>query len=393
MGHVQYPVKPIHIILSHMSKRPAVQTMPKGILYLSTSSGPGGAERLVNKLAVGFNSESFRSLVCLFRPGWVQQQCESDGIPTTVIPNKGVFDVAWLWRFLALIRKEQVQLIHAHEFDAIVHGTLAAALARIPIVATIHGKNYYWQKATRRIAYRLVSRYARMVTVSEDLKGFVMQRTGIPSQRMRVIYNGIDAFPDVEPNDQARLRNEIGLDSQDQIVGTVGSLYPVKGHRFLVDAMPSIVEACPRARFVLVGRGDQEVPLKEQVKKLGIERYVYFLGLRQDISRLLSIMDVFVLPSLSEGLSVATLEAMASARPVVATRVGGNPELVVDGETGMLVPSVDSHALANSIADLLLDRPRARIMGLRGRERVEKRFRMNMMVDEYRKLYEECFGM
>jgi glycosyltransferase involved in cell wall biosynthesis len=367
--------------------------MRRVILHFSTGSGPGGAERLVNKLAVGFNDESFRSLVCLFRPGWLQQQCESDGIPTAVIPNKGVFDVAWLWRFLALIQKEQVQLIHAHEFDAIVHGTLAAALARIPVVATIHGKNYYWQKATRRMAYRLASRYARMVTVSEDLKGFVTQRTGIPSQLMRVIYNGIDAFPDVEPNEQARLRNEIGLHGQDQIVGAVGSLYPVKGHRFLIEAVPTIIEACPRARFVLVGRGDQEVPLKEQVKKLGIERYVYFLGLRQDISKLLSIMDVFVLPSLSEGLSVATLEAMASARPVVATRVGGNPELVVDGETGMLVPSEDSHALAKSIADLLLDRSRATLLGQRGRARVEQSFQMHMMVGQYRKLYEECLGV
>jgi glycosyltransferase involved in cell wall biosynthesis len=364
--------------------------MRRVILHFSTGSGPGGAERLVNKLAVGFNNESFRSLVCLFRPGWLQQQCEGDGIPTAVIPNKGLFDVAWLRRFLALIREEQVQIIHAHEFDAIVHGTLAAVLARIPIVATIHGKNYYWEKATRRIAYRVASRYARMVTVSEDLRGFVTQRTGIPSRLMRVIYNGIDAHPDVDPHEQALLRKEIGLDTQDQIVGAVGSLYPVKGHRFLIEAAPAIIEACPRARFVLVGRGDQEVHLKEQVERLGIERYVYFLGLRQDVRRLLSLMDVFVLPSLSEGLSVAMLEAMASARPVVATRVGGNAELVVEGETGMLVPSEDSHALANSIVSVLLDRPRARVMGLMGRERVEQRFQIYMMIDQYRKLYTEC---
>jgi glycosyltransferase involved in cell wall biosynthesis len=232
-----------------------------------------------------------------------------------------------------------------------------------------------------------------MVTVSEDLKGFVTQRTGIPSRLLRVIYNGIDAFPNVDPHEQARLRSEIGLDSQDQIVGAIGSLYPVKGHRFLIEAVPAIIEACPKARVLVVGRGDQEVHLKEQVKNLGIERYVYFLGLRQDISRLLSIMDVFVLPSLSEGLSVATLEAMASARPVVATRVGGNAELVADGETGILVPSEDSHALAKSIADVLLDSSRARLLGKRGRARVEQRFQMHMMVSEYRKLYEECLGV
>lgn len=366
--------------------------MRKSILYFSTSSGPGGAERLVNKLAVGFNTHSFRSSVCLFRPGWVQQQCENDGIPTTVIPNKGPFDIVWLRRFLELIRKEQVHLIHAHEFDAIVHGTLAAAIAGIPIVATIHGKNYYWEKATRRMAYRLVSRYACVVTVSEDLKSFVTEHTGIPGDRIRVVYNGIDVFPDIAANEQARARYEIGLDSQDQIVGAVGSLYPVKGHRYLIAAIPSVIQACPTAKFLLVGRGDQEVPLKEQVKKLGLERYVYFLGLRQDIGRLLSIMDVFVLPSLSEGLSVATLEAMASAKPVVATRVGGNPELVADGETGMLVPSEDSEALAQGITTLLLNKKRARELGQRGRARVEQQFQITMMISEYQKLYRKCLG-
>lgn len=367
--------------------------MRKVILHFSTSSGPGGAEHLVNKLARGFNEHSFRSLVCLFRPGWLQEQCKSDGISTRVIPNKGSFDLVWLWRFLRLIRKEQIQLIHAHEFDAIVHGTLAAVIARIPLVATIHGKNYYWENTIRRMAYRLVSRYAHIVTVSEDLKGFVTQRTGIATGRIRVVYNGVDSFPDIEPNEQTQLRHEIGLDDNDQIVGAVGSLYPVKGHRYLIEAVPAIIRACPRARFLLIGRGAQETQLKDQVKELGIERYVHFLGLREDIGKLLSIMDVFALPSLSEGLSVATLEAMASAKPVVATRVGGNAELVAEGETGMLVPSEDSDALAEHITELLLNRMHARTLGQNGRARVEKRFRMSIMLNEYRKLYEEALGI
>jgi glycosyltransferase involved in cell wall biosynthesis len=200
----------------------------------------------------------------------------------------------------------------------------------------------------------------------------------------------VEGFPDVEPADKARLRYELGLNSDDQIVGTVGSLYPVKGHRFLIAAVPAIVEACPKARFLLIGRGDEENRLKDQVKSLGVERHVSFLGLRQDISKLLSIMDIFVLPSLSEGLSVATLEAMASALPVVATRVGGNPELIVNEETGMLVPSQDSEALAKAVSALLRDGTRARLFGQSGRARVEQRFHMDMMVNEYRNLYEEC---
>jgi glycosyltransferase involved in cell wall biosynthesis len=362
------------------------------ILLFSTGSGPGGAERLVNRLATAFNDSSYRSLVCLFRPGWLQEQCENDEIPTRIIPNKGIFDLAWLRRFLALLKAEQVRLIHAHEFDAIVHGTLAAAIARIPIIATIHGKNYYWERASRRMAYRIVSRYARMVTVCEDLKRFVTLRTGIPGHLIHVVYNGIQPLPDTEPAEQARLRSEIGLAGHDQIVGAVGSLYPVKGHRFLLEAVPTIVRDCPRAKFLLIGRGDQEAALKDMVKKLGIEEFVYFLGLRQDVPKLLSILDVFVLPSLSEGLSVAALEAMASGKPVVATRVGGNPELVEEGKTGMLVPSEDSAALATSITALLRDNDRAKILGHNGRVRVNQRFQLNIMMDQYRNLYEHCMG-
>ena len=360
------------------------------ILHFSTSSGPGGAERLVNKLAVGFQNHSFRSLVCLFRPGWLQEQCVNYGISTRVIPNQGPFDLVWLWQFIRLIQKEHVKLIHAHEFDAIVHGTLAAAIAGIPIVATVHGKNYYWQKGVRRVAYRLVSRYARMVAVSRDLKNFLTESTGVLPARLRVVYNGTDSFPDIGPDEQIELRHEIGLNGEDQVVGAVGSLYPVKGHRHLIDAVPASIQACPRTKFIIIGRGDQETQLKNQAKELGIDRYVHFLGLRQDIPRLLSIMDVFVLPSLSEGLSVATLEAMASGKPVVATRVGGNPELVVEGETGFLVPSEDNRALAEGIVTLLLDSARARSMGRKGQERVQQLFRMDTMIDNYERLYREC---
>ena len=376
--------------LSHGLSLVPLNPMKRTVLFFSTSSGPGGAERVVSNLAAALDPDSFRPLVCLFRPGWLKEQCEYAGIPTYVIPNKGVLDFSWIRRFLRLLKEERVAIIHAHEFDAIVHGTMAACFARTPVVATIHGKHYFWEKRSRRLAYQLVSRYAKMVVVSEDLKGFVIKRAGIPKERLTVIYNGIAHQPAVKSPDLQQCRDELGLNEDDQVVGTVGSLYPVKGHKYLLEAVPCIIKKCPQVKFLIIGRGDQETVLTEQVKRLGIGNYVRFLGLRQDIPRLLSVMNVFVLPSLSEGLSIAALEAMASGRPIVATRVGGNPELVIEGETGLLVPSEDSHALGIEIVRILNDRALAGKLGENALRRAQERFDIKIMAHNYQELYRSC---
>jgi len=364
--------------------------MKRTVLFFSTSSGPGGAERVVSNLAAALDPDLFRPLVCLFRPGWLKDQCEYAGIPTYVIPNKGVFDYSWISRFLRLLREERVAIIHAHEFDAIVHGTMVACFTRTPIVATIHGKHYFWEKRSRRLAYQLVSRYARMVAVSKDLKDFVIERAGIHRERITVIYNGIGRQPVLELPDLLQCRYELGLHDDDQVVGAVGSLYPVKGHKYLLEAAPSIIKNCPRVKFLIIGRGDQEPLLMEQVRRLGLEYHVFLLGLRQDIPRLLSVMNVFVLPSLSEGLSIAALEAMASGKPIVATRVGGNPELVIEGETGLLVPIENSHALSIGIVRILNDRELAGTLGKNALHRVQECFDIKIMARNYQELYLRC---
>ena len=141
---------------------------------------------------------------------------------------------------------------------------------------------------------------------------------------------------------------------------------------------------------MFAGRGHLESDLKQQVSRLGLDKRVHFLGLRQDIPRILALLDVFVLPSLSEGLSMAILEAMMAGKPVVATRVGGNPEIVIDGETGLLVPPKESHALAESLITLLKDRHLAAEFGEQGKRRAQRQFSLQTMVNAYQSLYAEC---
>ncbi len=360
------------------------------ILYLSTSSGPGGAERVINNLTASLNPERFRAILCLFRPGWLQERSESCGIRTFILPTHGMTDWRWAIQFKRLLRQEQVDLIHAHEFDANVQGAFVAALSGVPLVATVHGKNYYWERLRRRLAYRWVSRRATMVAVSEDLKQFIVEKVGISSSRVKVLYNGVDVLPQCDRAEVEKFRKDLGLPVSHKIVGVVGNLYPVKGHQYLIDAIPSILKKCPETSFVFAGRGQLEEELRAQVCRLGVKERVIFLGLRQDIPRILGVIDVFVLPSLSEGLSMAILEAMIVGKPVVATQVGGNPELVLNGETGFLVPPKDSQALTSSVVTLLTNRQQAAEFSERGKYRAEGQFSLRTMVRAYESLYDEC---
>jgi glycosyltransferase involved in cell wall biosynthesis len=360
----------------------------KTVLHLSSSSGPGGAERIACALASSLDRGKYRSLVGLFRPGWLKDQCESRGLVTYVLPSHGFMHWRWMRECYRLVREEKVDLIHAHEFDANVHGMVVAAFAGIPMVATVHGRSYFWEKARRRAAYRLVSRYAQMVAVSEDLKRFLIDQVGIRQNRVQVIYNGVDESAGFDRNDVAQYKKDLGVPHDDMVVGVIGNLYPIKGHTYLLQAIPQILRTCPQTSFLFIGRGELEVPLKTQVKELGVEEKVRFLGLRQDIPTLLSVMDIFAMPSLSEGLSIALLEAMAAAKPVVATDVGGNPELVASGETGLLVPPSDADALAMKICELLQNRELASSLGANALAKVNRDFTVDAMITKYERLYE-----
>jgi glycosyltransferase involved in cell wall biosynthesis len=342
---------------------------------------------MISTLTASLNQDQFRIIVGLFRAGWLQSECEARGVRTCVMPLAGLFNLQWFRTCLRLLRKEKVALIHAHEFSAILCGWIVAMLAGVPFVATVHGKNYFWEKRRRRVAYRVVSRHGTMVAVSQDLKQFICDKVGVAQNRVEVIYNGVVAAQTVTEEEVQKCKDELEVSGCYPLLAVVGSLYPVKGHRFLLEAMPEILRRWPKARLLVIGRGELEVALKEQVEQLAIGANVHFLGMRQDVPRLLSLLDAVVLPSLSEGLSLALLEAMASGKPVVATLVGGNPELIDHGRTGFLVQPEDAKALAAHLVKLLSDPGMMQQFGRQAAERVRQQFSMGQMVERYKDLY------
>jgi glycosyltransferase involved in cell wall biosynthesis len=289
-----------------------------------------------------------------------------EGFPVAILPLRRSFQLGAAWRLARLLRRRRADVLHTHTLAAAnVLARLAGAVARVPVVSHLHIENHF-RPATRWLLARLDNATARLaarlVAVSEDTKR-AYERQGYPRGRIEVVYNGVDlpANGDFRRNVPAR-------------IGEVARLFDVKGQRELLHALARL----PEVRLVLAGRdleqgGAFQDELERESERLGIRERVEF-GFHEDVPALLETLDVVALPSWTEGLPLVLLEAMARGRPVVATPVGGTPELVTDGETGLLVPPRDPEALAAALRRVLDDPELARRLGEAARARVADRF-------------------
>jgi len=363
----------------------------RAVLHLIETGGPGGAERMMVHLAAGLGPE-YRSEAALIRDSWLGTALRERGVPVTMLRDGHHGSLGTLQDLLRIIRETRVAILHSHEFFMNTLGLVASGMTGVPLVATVHGRNYYADRFRRRAAYRLVARLARMVAVSEDVRLFLADRIGISHSRITVIPNGVPLNHAPCDKRTSALRESLDLHQRNHVVGVVGSLYPVKGHRYLIEGSPQVIDRFPHVVFLIVGRGGLREELEAHTRQLGVASHFRFLGHRDDVSDILAICDIFVLPSLSEGMPLALLEAMAAGIPIVATKVGGVPEVIKDGETGILVPPGDGHILAMSIVRLLEDRPFAGKMGTTARESVAHRFSLTRMVQTYQQIYAQLIS-
>ena len=290
-------------------------------------------------------------------------------------------------------RRLGTRVVHSYLFHGNFLGTLAARLARVPVALVSKRSLDTYPKLSDRLACRVANRLADRVTAnSEAVRRHVHEAEGCALDKIVVIPNGVDLtrFPAVESAaTTARATLAIDPPTSRPIVGTVARLAPKKGQHDLIEAAALVVRRRPDATFVLVGGGPLLSDLRTQADGLGLNGSVRFLGAVDDPIPLLSRMDVFVLSSHMEGMSNAMLEAMAAGRPVVATRVGGNAEVVEDGVTGFLVPPRDPARLAEAMLTLLDDPARASAMGVAGRARVETHYAVGPMVGRLEDLYRQ----
>ena len=291
--------------------------------------------------------------------------------------------VAGLYR---IFRQFRPDVVHTHSWGTLIEGMLAARFAGVPRL--VHGEHGTLQT---RPYQRWIQRFAwgradRLLSVSTRLAERLARDVGFPRSRMLTIRNGVD-LDRFATSDRAAARQALEVGRDVIAVGTVGRLVPVKDHPTLLAAFALTLTREPRAMLYLAGDGPLRASLVAQAAALGIGERVVFLGHRPDVERVLAALDIFVLSSVSEGMSNTILEAMASGLPVVATAVGGADELVVSGRTGLLVPPADAARFADALTSLAVDSARRAEMGAAARQRAVAEFSLQQMIANYERLY------
>lgn len=372
-----------------------MKTGKKNILIVCETSGTGGAETVVLRLATGIDRRRYSIRACLFRDGWLREKLEAGDVETTVLKTTRGYDIGLIIGLRRQIKSKEIDLIHSHLPDANAYSVMAAKLARVPCIVTYHGNvNSVSGPAdsggAKLALVRLLA--SRAVAVSDHLKNNYLISAGFDPKKTERIYNGVDWSKYDSEFDRSSKRQSVGYSPDDQIVGIVANLRPAKGYEYFIDAAARIAKHLPNARFLVVGHEKEEIKgrLTEQLDKLGISDRLQFLGFREDVPDLIRCFDLFMLSSVTEGLSIATIEAMGAGVPVVVTASGGPEEIVQDGVTGCIVPIRDSAALASRAIELLTDHDLARRMAEKAKETARSRFGLHEMIESYQKLYDRC---
>lgn len=361
------------------------------ILHTIETGGPGGAESVLLALATRIDASRFRSLALLPHEGWLQENLEERGVPIHLANSSAWYDLRFPTAMVRLIHREKVDLIHSHLFDQNFYSSLAGRLTRTKIVVTYHGSPSRSEGRELRSAIKLwVVRHSAdaVVVVSDHLKRALVDLR-FPAERIVRIHNGVD-MGRFAVSKAHRLRDELNCWNGTKLIGMVANLRESKGYEYFIQAARKVTDYMPHTRFVAIGDINPTIghEMRDLVERMSLQDRFFFLGFREDIPEILGDLDVFVLSSVSEGFSIATVEAMAAGKPVVVTRSGGPQEIIEDGLTGYLVPPADSTALAEKICELLANPDRAAALAQSARAKVETAFTIKKMVQEYQNLYE-----
>ena len=362
------------------------------LLHLITELDIGGAQTALLRLLGGLDRDRFRPAVaCLFNgDGTVAQRIRFLGIPVTDLRMTAKWRLDALWRLYRLLRQRRPDILHTWMFHANFPGRLLGRLAGVPIIITSRRNEDIGGVLRERLNRWTARLDDRVIAVCEVARRAEIERARVSPDHVVTIYNGIDVerFSAIGAESGIRVRQEFGIPAGVPLIGAVGRLHPQKDFAGLLQSMAAVQKHISPARLLLTGEGELRDDLETQARSLGISEIVTFAGFRSDVPEILAACDVFVLPSLWEGLPNVVLEAMALGLAVVATRVGGVPEIVIDGETGLLVPPGEPETLAEALVRLLRDPDLRSRMGRAGRRRVEQRFSASQMVCETEALYE-----
>jgi glycosyltransferase involved in cell wall biosynthesis len=356
--------------------------------------GIGGLERIVVTLMEGINREEFSSLVyCLSLGGELMVEMRAKGYQARAMGKGPGISLALPLRLAKLFKRDGVDIVHCHNFGAFTYGAIGGRMAGVRgVIYTAHGPDFPYRR--RQAFFERLPLADRVVAVSDFVRRGAVEKAGLDPSKVTTISNGVDVgrFSRGDAGGAKRKRIEIGVGESDVLIGVVARLTPEKDHATLLEAFSRVLTGRPPAKLIVVGDGELMGRLREHTARLGLESSVLFLGNRTDVPELLHVLDVFALSSKEEGLGITLLEAMASGVPIVATSVGGIPEIVEHGVTGVLVPPGDEAVLADAIEWVLSHPETIEPMVAAARRRVEEKYSLERMISEYEALYRISAG-
>jgi glycosyltransferase involved in cell wall biosynthesis len=381
MSEIETPDRPIHVLV-----------LCDHVGYDGNLHGSG---RVMVEMATGFDNGAVRLFPYVLQKGdQLEARCRDEGVPLQFL-GYGRFDPRQISALVGLIRRHDIDVVHVWDFGASTYGRIAARLTRRPAIVHVQSQHSRHQRrgfpAYVRLAYRLLAPgTARAVALAPSIGEFAVREMGFSEEKVVVIPNPSPHTVEGEvPAERIEaLRAEHGLPEGTPVIGTLTRFFEAKGIRYLIEALPAVLAAVPDARLLLVGEGPLRDDLERQARELGVDDRVVFAGFRHDVAAHLALFTVMALPSLEEGMPLAALESVAAGVPIVGTRVGGMPDVVLEGRTGLLIEPEDTQGLAEALVRVLGDLELLEDLR-RGCREERQRFSFDHYRDRLTQLYQE----
>ena len=355
-------------------------------LHIDTARTWRGGQNQVLVTVMGLRALGHRAVLVAHAEGELRQRA-SEGLDLVPLAPRTEMDLGAAWRLARVLKQMTPAIVHAHDPHGVAMAALALSMStqprKPPLIASRRVDFHIRGNALSRWKYRQVDCF---ICASEAIRRMLVS-DGIAEARTVTVHEGID-LGRVGAAPEARVHEEFWLPHDAPLVGNVAALVPHKGHRYLIEAAALVVRQVPDARFIVAGEGELRPALERQIKDHRLEKHVFLVGFRPDVLSLHKSFDLFVLSSTTEGLGTSLLDAMACAKPVVATTAGGIPEVVEHGVTGLLVPPKDPEALARAIVRLLKDQALRKRLGTAGLDRVRERYSAERMVADTLRVYQ-----
>jgi glycosyltransferase involved in cell wall biosynthesis len=361
----------------------------------------GGGERVFSQIINGLNPDKYKIFLASLPNGAFYEAITNRHVKFLPLDFSKRFNPSLFFQLKKIIRTNKIQIVHGQgtraEFYARIANKIAGTSKYVSTIAMpvegfdIERARKWFYRFFDWISEKFVDRF---IVVSDSLKNKMIIDRGINPEKVVRIYNGIEPdqySPKNSEKSRPEVRNKFNINDTSLVIGAIGRLVWQKGFEYLIQAIPDVIKVYPKVKFLIVGDGPLKAKLEALSMELGVKDKIIFTGFRTDIKEILSALDILVIPSLKEGFPLITLEGMAMAKPIVATRIHGIEEQIANSETGLLVPSQDADALAKTINLLINDRDLALRLGINSRQRAEEEFSVEKMVEETVKIYQSLY--